>query len=319
MYIKHTFVILLVLFSMQLFGQKFTEEELELYAKPANLYGTLVVPDSALPVVALIIPGSGPTDRNGNTVGAANNNSLKYLAEDLSKNGIASLRIDKRGAGKSMSAMVAESELSFDVYIEDVINWGYKVLNDVRFKKLVVIGHSEGSLVGMMATQELEKDLDVLGYISLAGAGYPIDEVIMKQLKVMPDSVQDEAKHLFEKMKAKEKANVNDPQLMALFRPSLQKYMMSWVALNPQEQIKQVNSPILLVNGTTDIQVAPDNAEVMHIANPSSQLVIIENMNHVFKSASMDRAENLKTYNNPELKNVAELADILSKFIISNL
>ena len=308
-----------VCLSLISYAQNTVEEEIELYAKPANLYGTILCPDSNLGVVALIISGSGPTDRDGNSAGMSKNNSLKYLAEDLSKQGIASLRIDKRGVGKSLSAMKSENELTFDVYIDDIINWGYKILNDRRFKKLVIIGHSEGSLVGMAATKELEKELNVLGYVSLAGAGYPIDEVIMKQLKTLPDSIQNNAKIIFEKLKNDEKIKKVDPNLISLFRPSIQNYMASWVKLNPKELIKEVNAPILIVNGTTDIQVPIDNAEALHAANPKSEMVIVEGMNHVFKEAPADREENIKTYTNPDLKNMPKLADSIVNFIKSNL
>jgi len=311
--------LLIVVASVSTSAQHFQEEELELSSKPDNLYGTLMIPDSNIGVVALIIPGSGPTDRNGNTPGASKNNSLKFLAQDLANLGIATLRIDKRGAGKSMSAVKSAEDLVFDDYIDDAINWGYKVLNDVRFNKLVVIGHSEGSLVAMKAIQELELDLDVLGFVSLAGAGYPIDEIILKQLHTMPDSIQEEAKYLFGKMKAEEPAEVKSPMLMALFNPSSQKYMMSWVALNPQEEIKKVNVPVLILNGTTDIQVAVDNAEVMYKARPTSEMVLIESMNHVFKKAPINREENLATYGQPDLQNVPELAQVIATFVKKHL
>lgn len=309
---------LVAIFSISLLAQN-TEEELELFSKPANLYGTLLVPENPNGVVVLIIPGSGPTDRDGNSALAGKNNSLKYLAEDLAKEGIASLRIDKRGVAKSTKAMTAEKDLRFDTYIDDAIEWGFKVLNDKRFKKLVIIGHSEGSLVGMAAMPELQENLDMLGYISLAGAGYSIDNVLLKQLKTLPDSLFLEAENVlieFSKGKTVEKVS---PQLASIFRPSVQPYMISWISKNPQELIANVTVPVLIVNGTTDIQVSVDNAEKLHKANPKSELLIIDGMNHIFKKAPMDREENIKTYSNPELKNIPELSSAIVKFIKANL
>jgi pimeloyl-ACP methyl ester carboxylesterase len=309
---------LIICFCFSSFAQN-TEEEIKLFAKPANLYGTLLVPENHNEVVVLIIPGSGPTDRDGNSAVMGKNNSLKFLAEDLAKEGISSLRIDKRGVGKSMSAITTEADLRFDTYIDDVINWGYKVLNDKRFKKLVVAGHSEGSLIGMVAMQELQQELDILGYVSLAGAGYPIDEVLLTQLKTLPDSLFDEAQNVLGKFKNGETVDKISPSLISIFRPSVQQYMISWIKHNPQEEIKKVNTPILIINGTTDIQVSVDNAEVLNKSNPKSELLIIENMNHIFKNAPIDRDENIKTYSNPELKNIPQLSEAIVKFIKANL
>jgi hypothetical protein len=312
------FVLVLVHFSLTISAQN-TEEELELFAKPANLYGTLLVPENHNEVVVLIIPGSGPTDRDGNSSMAGKNNSLKFLAEDLAEQGISSLRIDKRGVAKSMSAMTTEADLRFDTYIDDVINWGFKVLNDNRFKKLVVIGHSEGSLISMIAMKELQQELDVLGYISLSGAGYPIDEVLLKQLKTLPDSLYQESQNTLSKLKNGETVDGISPSLISIFRPSIQQYMISWIKYNPKEEIKEVSVPILIINGTTDIQVSVDNAEALNKSNPKSELVFVEGMNHVFKTAPMDREENIKTYSNPELENTPQLSKTIVNFIKANL
>ena len=309
---------LVTFFSLSIVGQN-TEEELELASKPANLYATLLVPETPNGVVVLMIPGSGPTDRDGNSAVAGKNNSLKFLAEDLAKEGIASLRIDKRGVAKSTNAMTAEKDLRFDTYIDDAIEWGFKILNDRRFKKLVVIGHSEGSLVGMAAMPELQENLDMLGYISLAGAGYSIDSILLEQLKTLPDSLYQEAQNILIEFSAGKTVEKISPQLASIFRPSVQPYMISWISKNPQELIQQITVPILIVNGTTDIQVSVDNAEELHKANPKSELVIIDGMNHIFKKAPMDREENIKTYSNPDLKNMPELSNAIVKFIKANL
>lgn len=314
---KSILILSLLAFSSIIGAQNNTEEELILKSKPSDLYGTLLVPENHNAIVALIIPGSGPTNRDGNSTIAGNNNSLKYLAEDLAKNGISSLRIDKRGVGKSMLAMPGESELRFDTYINDVIDWGYKILNDVRFKQLIIIGHSEGSLVGMAATEELEKELNVKAYISIAGAGYPIDQILTIQLSNQPDTIKKEMEDIFKKLKNNETVDNVSAPLFMLFRPSIQPYMASWIKYVPAEEIKKIESPVLILNGTTDIQVSVDNAEKLHEANPKSEIAIIEGMNHVLKEAPEDKDKNMATYANPDLKNVPELIDTIVKFITS--
>jgi len=287
---KQTLIILFLLMTSFLFAQ--LEQELVLKSKPANLYGTLLVPDNHSSTVVLIIAGSGPTDRDGNSAGAkGKNNSLKYLAENLAK----------------------EEDLRFDTYINDVIDWGFQILNDVRFKKLVIAGHSEGSLVGMVACQEL----DASGYISLAGVGFSVDEVITKQMDTQPDSVKTEMVAIFKELKQGKMVENVSMELLSLFRPSIQPYFISWLKYNPAVEIAKLNIPVLIINGTTDIQVGVDNAEKLHEVSAKSELVIIEGMSHVFKEAPADREKNIETYSNPELKNMPQLNKEMIRFINS--
>src|SRR4051812_3162212 len=90
-----------------------------------KIAGTLLIPASPTPMPAVvIIAGSGPTDRNGNSpILPGANNSLQMLAEGLAANGIASVRYDKRGIGASAAAMVGEAELRFDMYADDAAGW----------------------------------------------------------------------------------------------------------------------------------------------------------------------------------------------------
>lgn len=141
-----------------------------------QLFGTLTVPDLTKKYpVALIIAGSGPTDRDGNNP-MMKNNSLKMLAEALAKNGIASLRYDKRGIGESKASAISESSLVFENYTEDAKSWINFLKQDKRFSQLVIIGHSEGSLIGMIAGAKANK------FISIAGAGDSADKIIKTQI-----------------------------------------------------------------------------------------------------------------------------------------
>src|SRR5699024_5858133 len=128
----------------------------------------------------IIIPGSGPTDRNGNSKALpGKNDSLKMVAEQLAGNGIASIRYDKRGAGKNQSAAIPEEDLDFNRFVEDAEAWVDVLGDDERFSEIGIIGHSQGSLVGMLAAQET----DVAAFISLEGPGFPINEGMYEQFK----------------------------------------------------------------------------------------------------------------------------------------
>jgi len=221
------------------------------------------------------------------------------------------MEIQLEQIGKSTSAALAEKDLRFDTYVNDVIDWGFQILNDVRFKKLVIIGHSEGSLIGMIAAQELE----IAGYVSLAGSGYPIDQIIKEQMRNQSDEIKTEVEEIFKELKDGKEVNQVSSDLLAIFRPSIQPYFISWLKYNPTKEIQKLSSPVLIVNGTTDIQVSVDNAEALHQAKPESTIEIIDGMNHVFKEAPENRTENIATYTQPELKNIAELNIVLTHFI----
>ena len=154
-----------------------------------NIAGTLLVPEEKqkLPVV-LIIAGSGPVDRNGNLGDLVHTNAYQMIADSLSKKGIATLRYDKRGAGESAAAGGSESELSFDDGINDAAAFIQMLKADTRFSKVIVLGHSEGSLIGMVAAEQARAD----GFISVAGAGERADKVIEQQVKERPGATAEQ-------------------------------------------------------------------------------------------------------------------------------
>lgn len=171
------FIVLLLLFFV--FTLKIKAEEVTIVVDSCKLKGTLEIPTSNKTVaVVLIIAGSGPTDRDGNNPLIGKNNSYKMIADLLFKNGVASLRYDKRGIGASDK--VNESELTFDTYINDAVEWIKFLKNDKRFSKIIIIGHSEGSLIGIVAA----KREDVNKFISLCGAGKPIYDILDEQVVV---------------------------------------------------------------------------------------------------------------------------------------
>ncbi len=277
------------------------------------IVGTLTTPKDMtgkIPVV-LIIAGSGPTDRNGNNLKMdLNTNAYRELAEQLGKNGIASLRYDKRAIGASQTTN-KESNLRFDDYVDDAVGWIQILNDDQRFSKIIVIGHSEGSLVGMLAC----RDQPVKGFISLAGAGERADKILTDQLKTRSQTIQDNFKTLIDSMKRGKTIDNIDPSLWFIARPTIQHYLMSWFRYDPQRFIHLVKAPTLIIQGNTDLQVSTDNAEKLKKGKSDAQLLIIPNMNHILKEAPADRDQNLATYNKPDLPLKAELVPAIVKFI----
>jgi alpha-beta hydrolase superfamily lysophospholipase len=303
------FLFLFFLVGSASFGQSenrlgYFELDQTLQTSTGELSGTLTVPilKGTFPV-ALIIAGSGPTDRNGNNA-QMKNNSLQMLAHELAAQGIASLRYDKRGIGKSASAMISEEQLRFENYVEDAKAWAAELKADWRFRKLIIIGHSEGSLIGMLASEKAD------AFVSLAGAGRPIDVILKEQLAVQLKGKKKLLRAANEGLsKLKEGKLVEDApvELFGLFRPSVQPYMMSWMKYDPAVEISNLKIPIVIVQGTTDLQVQVKDAELLHAASGGSRYILIEGMNHIFKMAPSDREKNIETYSKPELPLAPEL------------
>ncbi len=315
----YIFIIATALFissDWRLGAQEITSEMVVLDTEQGDLHGTLTIPegDGAVPF-AVIIAGSGPTDRDGNNSMGGQNNALKFLAEGLAENGIASLRYDKRGVGKSKGAGLSEVELRFEQYAEDASAWMSNFVDDKRFSSRVFIGHSEGALLGLLAAQMTATD----GYISIAGSGQSADSLIMEQLQRQPEALQSEAAQIIDLIKKGESVDKVSPLLMSLFRPSVQPYLHSWFKYCPKVALKQVSVPILIVHGVNDLQVKYPEAEKLMSARPDAQLLLLENMNHVLKDAPATLQENMATYSQADLPLAEGLVTGISSFILSDL
>lgn len=287
------------------------EKSIALTTDTGNIKGTLLIPEtSSKPPVVLIIAGSGPTDRDGNNP-MMKNNSLKMLAEGLLKYDIASVRFDKRGIGESKEAGLNESMMQFDTYIQDTKDWIELLKEMGEFSKIIVLGHSEGSLIGMIASQMESVDK----YISVAGAGEPAAKILQEQLKAQPSFIWEQSSPILNNLEIGKKVDSVPQFLYAIFRPSVQPYLISWFKYNPQEELSKLDKPILILQGTTDIQVDISQADKLEAANPISKKKVIDGMNHVLKESVADKNQNLQTYSNPVLPLKKGLVDIIASFI----
>ncbi|QKJ29312.1 alpha/beta hydrolase [Mucilaginibacter mali] len=288
------------------------ESPVSLKVFTGNISGTLALPKNVngkVPVV-LIIAGSGPTDRDGNSTLGVSGNTYKMMASALGKNGIASLRYDKRMIGQSTTT-TKEKDLRFEDYADDAIALVGMLSSDARFSKVIVMGHSEGSLVGMMASA----DQPVAAFISLSGAGDRADKILTDQMKSKPDFVQEAFKTIMDSLKRGKFTDRVDPSLYALARPSVQPYLLSWMMHDPIREIKKLKIPVLIVQGTTDIQIGVADAEKLKKAKSDATLLIIPGMNHVLKEAPADREKNIETYKDPNLPLKPELVTGVVGFI----
>lgn len=293
------------------------EKNIILPTTTGDIHGVLLMPDVEQPCpLVIIIAGSGPTDMDGNTLGSElQNNSLKMLAEGLATEGIASLRYDKRGIGKSQAAVMNEEQLRFEHYIDDAAAWADMFADDNRFSTIAIAGHSEGSLIGMVAAQ---KSKAVKAYISIAGCGRPAYEVIEEQLKPQPEQIQREAAAINRELREGRTVEMVPSYLAALYRKSVQPYLISWYRYNPAKEIAKLRIPVLILQGDKDIQVSSRDAEILFAARMFSSYHIIRNMNHVLKHCeSSEIIGQLDTYQNPDLPIKEELIEHIARFLLT--
>ena len=287
----------------------YKELPVTLHTATGDLFGTLTVPvqKTRMPV-ALIIAGSGPTDRNGNNP-MMKNESLHKLAIALADSGIASLRYDKRAIAESKAAAKSEADLRFDDYVADARDWISLLRKDNRFSRIIVIGHSEGSLIGMVAAH---KNADA--FISIAGAGRPADKILKEQLDKQPQAVKDLSFPIIDSLVAGKTVSTVNPMLFSLFRPSVQPYLISWFKYDPAVEIRKLSIPVLVIQGTNDIQVSMEDAQLLAKAG-KAPLMAIDHMNHIFRIVEGDRNANIATYNDLSLPIAGELSDSIVRFI----
>lgn len=295
-------------FAIPVFSQtNYSTQEIE-----ANslIKGNLLTPTSGSKTLLILIAGSGPTNRNGNQPGVVTN-CYKFLGQQLAQNGIAFFSYDKRIIAQMINKTVDESSLRF----EDMVTDAVAVLNYFKkentYTRIVIAGHSEGSLIGLLAAQQ-----GVQGFVSLSGPGRPADEVLAEQLAREKPEMYSSVKQCIDAMKLSGKWQCDTPLKNAalLFRPSVIPYLNSWFQYNPAVEIQKLKIPVLIINGDQDLQVAVTDAELLKKAAPTAQISIIPNMNHVLK-ITPTLEENRKSYTDGNLPIAPTLPSIIIQFV----
>jgi len=287
--------------------------DIALPAQPAPLHGTLLTPEAPT-AVAVILPGSGPTDRDGNSPMGVAASTYRLLAEGLAEQGVATVRIDKRGIATSAAAGPAEADLRFDAYAADARAWATEAAARTGQPCAWLIGHSEGALVALKAVEG--GDDKVCGLILLSGAGRPAGASIREQLDAgLPEPMKPQAFAVLSELEAGRTVADTPPALAALFRPSVQPYLISWFALDPAALLAAYDGPVFIGQGTTDLQIGVTDAQALAAADPKATLKLWDGVNHLLKTAPADRAANLATYADPALPLAPGVAQDVAAFI----
>lgn len=282
-----------------------------------DIHGSLALPKGTGPFpVVLIIAGAGDMNRNGNLPHShIENNSLLLLAEALKQHGIASVRYDKRGVGASASALNPNHPLVFSDLVNDASRWVENLKKDKRFTKVGVIGYDQGSLVGMVAAA----NANAAAFVSLAGWAQPADAQLRAQFASQPRAIRVEADRIISKLKAGQRVLKVGDSLRSILGPNRQTFLMSEFQYDPVKEIAQLKMPVLIAQGTNDLEVSTKQAEELHHALPGSFLDLINGMNHVLRRAPNNEQGNLATYSNPDLPLDPELVQDLSAFLQSTM
>ena len=273
-----------------------------------EVQGTLLSPKgSAQPPLAILIAGSGPTDRDGNQA-QFKNNSLKYLAEGLAQRGIAVFRYDKRVIAQIKNGTAQEEKMTFEDEVKDallVVDYFKK-----KYKNITLVGHSEGALIGLLAAQKG----GISKFVSLAGAGSSSATLIEEQIAKNAPQLKEESQKIINQLRKGELVENISSYLAPVFRKSVQPYLISWFKYEPAQEIAKLSIPILIVQGTNDLQVDSKQAQLLKKAQPKAQLLLIEGMNHVLKKVKT-MEENQQSYLNPDLPIPTELVEGIASFI----
>jgi len=266
-----------------------------------------VPPGVERPPVALLIAGSGSTDRDGNgpQIKPA---TLKKLSEQLVARNVATLRYDKRGAGGWKAEFGRPEDFRFKDYADDAVALVTYLRESGKFSRVALIGHSEGGLVAILAAQRAPADRLVL----LTTAARRQGDLLKAQLekKLAPDVFAPIAKAVDDIMAGQ----IVDPPPGLTIPPAMQPGIASALVQDPIEPLKKIVTPTLIVGGGRDRQVARLDFMALSTASPAAKTLWLPDMNHVLNDVT-DEADDLAAYNQSERPLDPDLIEAVTVFI----
>ncbi|WP_177176585.1 alpha/beta hydrolase family protein [Hyunsoonleella jejuensis] len=301
-------------------------------ADSIKLAGTLTLPkDIKNPPVAILISGSGPQNRD-EEVKQFNHKPFLVLSNHLTNNGIAVLRYDDRGIAESEGSFKDATSFDFASDVNAAIQF-LKARNDIDANKIGLIGHSEGGLIAPIVAS---KNKDVAFVVLLAGTGVDGGKILQTQSRKMMElrgaqkMMLDENEKLTtiiydaikqykntDTIKSKITKGLNDFKAqnpMSMVSPSItpvlieqqfkileSKWLLEFIRIEPKPYLEKTTCPILVLNGTKDVQVLPEvnlpEIEKALSASGNTDVTIkeLENLNHLFQTAETGNVDEYKT------------------------
>ncbi len=277
------------------------------------LEGSYINAGENTPVI-LIVPGSGPTDRDGNSGLGLTANTYKFLAEQLAQNNISSVRVDKRGMFGSAQAGDGNA-VTVDIYAQDYRAWIDTIKEKAGIDCVYLLGHSEG---GLMVSAAAVGRVDVCGLILVSAPGRPFGDILRTQLKANPANapILEQAFAAIAKLEAGEKVDTAKlhPGLSGLFYRGVQDYLISLMAVDPAKLAGEAKQKTLIIQGKNDIQIDAQDAELIH-GQTGGTLALLDEVNHVLKIAPPDRAGNIAVYRKSDLPVADSVIKAITEFV----
>jgi len=272
------------------------EKEVSIPTEDAILSATLCSPhENGIFPIALWLQGSGPIDRNDNMPGQELNNS-KAVAHHLANFGIASLRFDKRGVGKSTGDFLSAGHTDL---VKDGLNC-LRFLATCEFcdpDQIFVIGHSEGALIAPQLSQQFPK---LAGIVLLCPFLEKPETLLLRQARelkemtrqlsgfksILPkifvacfDPIKGQRKAIYKIKNSKE----NIGRLGFTKQPFY--WFRQFLELNPEEIFRNTHCPILAISGSKDFQCIPTDVHAIEsVVSDKCDSVIVENMSHLLRN-----------------------------------
>lgn len=290
-----------------------------------TLAGTLTLPANGNPSkVVILITGSGPQNRNAELI-PFNHRPFLVLSDHLTRHGIAVLRYDDRGVGKSTGTFANATSADFADDVEAAVKY-ISSRTDLKNAAIGLIGHSEG---GMIAPIVASRNPKVKYIVLMAGPGIPIDQLYAQQIAdamklsgIPADEVAQEMVtnvKVFTAMKEARELPIQQASLQvelalrkeldlrplekldrtvkeSIIQRTLANYKTPWfryfITFDPSVYLTKVKCPVLALNGTLDFQVASTpnlagiKAGLEKAGNKRFEIVPIQGLNHLFQKAN---------------------------------
>ena len=296
------------------------ESEIEAPGPNGPLKGLMLSPDTTNAPVVLIIPGAGPTNRDGNSLHGLHTDTYKLLAQGLAARGIGAVRIDKRGMYSSHAAIPNANNVTIADYASDVHTWAAAIREKTGTSCIWVLGHSEGGLVAMVAAKD--NPPDICGLLLVAAPGRKFGDILKEQMQSNAANapILDEALRDIDTLEAGRRIDVSientRPEIFSIFQPAVQDFLIDLMSYDPPAVLASYHGPVLILQGERDIQIGVDDAKRLKAADVSAKLVLLPDVNHVLKTVtSDDRNDNLETYFDPKLPLAPGVIEAIADFI----
>lgn len=287
--------------------------------------GTLTLTPGPPKAIAVIIQGSGPVDRDGNSGPALKAATSKLLAQALAAKGIESIRSDKRGMFASGAAIADPNKVTIEEYAQDARDFAALAARRAGLPCAWLIGHSEGSLVALQAAQQ---PAGICGVVSISGPGRNLGEVLRSQIAANVAAAPPERKAQAQAQMAQAGAAITrlqagrrvdttamDEGLLGLFAPVVQDFVIDEFHYSPPALVAAYKGPVLVLQGDADLQVSVEDADKLAAARSGVRKVILPGVNHVLKASPPERVINQATYADPSLPLAPGVAAAIIDFI----